>query len=227
MSFRVDISIDGKGNEEWKRNETGGTNHMYFFLISYPILGAGLKYIDEAFDEQLFSKKSAYLLAPLLGILWAYAMIINPISATILLAIILGVLLKGKIDNKAHLIGLLSIFGIVLVSGVQLLVLPLIVLTVSALLDEVGNDFIDKKGFLENGRGWQRFVGYFFDQRWLTKIAILGLVIVSVFPWYFFVSMFLFDGAYLGVRSYSQWRLRMKGVSRDSETVKAKIVVSE
>lgn len=177
---------------------------MYFFLLSYPILGAGLKYIDDAFDATIFNKRIAMILAPLLGALWAYTMIVDQVSATILLAILLGVLLKGKIDNLAHLLGLTVILGIVFATGMQFLIFPLILLTVAALFDEVGNDFIDKKHYLNSPNRWQKITGYFFDQRWLTKVAILGIVLIGIFPFYFFLAMLLFDGAYLSVNWYSE-----------------------
>ena len=183
---------------------------MYFFLASYPILGAGLKYIDDAFDEKRYSIKSAYVLAPLLGILWAYSMIISPVSATILLAILLGVILKGKIDNYAHLAGLGIIFGIVIIAGVELLIIPLIVLTLAALFDEVGNDFIEKKGYLHSNSYSKKFVGFFFDQRWLTKVAVLSIAIIGIIPLYFFLAMILFDGAYLMVRWVSNSKQQIK-----------------
>jgi len=179
---------------------------MYFFFVAFAVLGAGLKYIDDAFDEKVFSKKIAYVIAPCLGILWAYTMIIDAVAATILLAILLGVLLKGKIDNIAHMIGLVVIIGIIVVAGVQLLFIPLIILAAAALLDEVGNDLVDKSRFLVGGKWWQKIIIGFFDQRWVAKVAILGLVAASVLPWFFFVSMLLFDGAYLGVRWVSQLR---------------------
>ncbi len=179
---------------------------MYFFLIAFAVLGAGVKYIDDAFDEKVFNKKTAYIIAPLLGILWAYTMIIDAVAATILLAILLGVVMKGKIDNIAHVIGLAVIIAIVVVAGVQLLFVPLLILAVAALLDEVGNDLVDKSRCLAGGKWWQRLVIGFFDQRWVAKVAILGLVVVSILPWFFFVAMLLFDGAYLGVRSVSQIR---------------------
>jgi len=179
---------------------------MYFFLASYPLLGAGLKYIDEAFDEHRFNIKIAYLLAPLLGVLWAYSMIINAGSATILLAIILGVLLKGKIDNYAHLAGLGIIFGIIIVAGVNLLILPLVVFTVAAVLDEVGNDYIEKASYLQSKVFSKKVVGYFFDQRWMTKVAVLAVALVGFIPLYFFFAMVLFDGAYLLVRGVSDFK---------------------
>lgn len=178
---------------------------MYFYLLSYPILGAGLKYIDDAFDEKIFNKKIALALAPLLGILWAYTMLIDQFSATILLAILLGVFLRGKIDNYAHITGLIIIASITIYVGIELLILPLILLAAAAFLDEVGNDIIDSKlENLDNNSFQQKVVVYFFDQRWMTKVAILYVIFLGVFPFYFFLALLLFDGAYLTVRLYSR-----------------------
>jgi hypothetical protein len=191
---------------------------MYFFLVAYTLLGAGLKYIDDAFDEKIFNKKIAYAVAPLLGILGAYTMMIDAVSATILLAVVLGVLLKGKVDNYAFLSALLVTVSILILAGVQLLILPLIVLTLAALFDEVGNDIIDKKNYLNGEKRWQQCIGYFFDQRWVMKVVILSLAVVNIVPFYFFAAMFLFDGAYLGVRWYSHIRLQTsKKVRRDEK----------
>jgi len=179
----------------------------YFFLLSFTILGAGIKYIDAAYDDKVFSKKIALIIAPVLGILWAYTMVISPVSATILLAILLGVFLKGKIDNYAHLAGFLIILAIIFILGVQLMIVPLILLAAAALLDEVGNDLIDKyKGRLNKNSYLHKFVAKFFDHRWVMKIAILWLVLMSVIPILFFLAMVLFDYSYLGVRLYSQFR---------------------
>jgi hypothetical protein len=180
---------------------------MYIFLIAYPVLGAGLKYIDDAFDERTFNKKIALVLAPLLGILWAYTMLIDPVSATILLAVLLGVLFKGKIDNYAHALGLGVIVIILIAAGVQLLTLPLILLVAAAVLDEAGNDIVDyNKNSFDTSNFFHKGIIAFFDQRWVTKLAILYIALLGVFPWYFFLAMLLFDGAYLVVRMYSRSR---------------------
>jgi hypothetical protein len=180
----------------------------YFFILSFLVLGAGIKFIDAAYDEKAFDKRTALIVAPLLGILWAYTMYVDAVAATILCAILCGVLLKGKIDNWAHLAGLGVIGGVLIVSGVKLLFLPLIVLAIAALLDEVGNDAIDKRRtfLLDKGKAGM-FVLTFFDHRWVLKVAILALAVISVIPLLFFFAMICFDYAYLGMRWYSHVRL--------------------
>ncbi len=177
---------------------------MYFFLLSYSILGAGIKYIDSAFDEKIFNKKLAMILAPFLGGLWAYTMFINPFSATILLSILLGVILKGKIDNIAHMSGVAVIIPVILLLGIELLIIPLIFLAAAAVLDELGNDYIDEhpKNFSKNKI--TTFIDYFFDQRWLLKTSILFLAVLGHIPYYFFIAMIFFDYSYLAVRYISE-----------------------
>ena len=187
---------------------------MYFFLVSYPVLGAGLKYIDDAFDEKIFNKKIALIIAPLLAILWAYTMSIDPFSATILLAILVGVFLRGKIDNRAHFVGLLIIIGAIAFMGMSLLFLPLIIIAAAAFLDEVGNDVIDyNKGNIDDNKFSHKILVYFFDQRWVTKIAILYVILLGIFPLYFFLAILLFDGAYLTVRLYSRSKQSARNVT--------------
>ena len=184
---------------------------MYFFLASYMLLGAGLKYIDDAFDEKIFNKKLAIIIAPLLGILWAYTMFIDQFSATILLAILVGVFMKGKIDNYAHITGFIVILVILLFTGINLLFLPLIFIAVGVFLDELGNDILDKnKDHIDDSKFLHNITLYFFDQRWLTKITVLYVVLIGLFPMYFFLALLLFDGAYLTVRLYTRSRRHIK-----------------
>lgn len=177
---------------------------IYLFLIYFGILGAGIKFIDAAYDEKTFNKKIALCIAPFLGLLWAFTMLINPVAATILLAVIFGVVLKGKIDNIAHFMGLIIIVIIVFFAGVQLMIVPLIFLALAALLDEFGNDYVDKKrNSLKKIKLKHKIFFRFFDQRWTLKVAILIFSIVGIIPFVFFLSMIAFDYAYLGVRFYS------------------------
>lgn len=193
---------------------------MYFFLAAYSILGAGIKYIDDAFDKHLFSKKMALAITPFLSILGAYAMIVDPVSATILLAVLCGVLLKGKIDNIAFAIGFTLVMIPVFLAGVEFLILPLILLAASAVLDEVGNDFIDKKKEqLNQEKLFYNLVIYFFGHRWIMKIAILYLVIISIIPFFFFLAMLLFDYAYVFMDHYAQLKQRIIDTTLTKRTI--------
>ena len=178
---------------------------MLFYLISYPLLGAGIKFIDEAFDEKRYSKTLAIAVAPLLGILWAYTMISNPASASILMAVLVGVFFTGKIDNWAHFAGLGVVIGLVVLLGVQFMIIPLLLLGAAALLDELGNDFVDKhKERWNTSKIRFRFLVYFFDHRWMMKTALLPLALLNIVPWYFVLAMILFDESYLLVRYVSE-----------------------
>ena len=178
---------------------------MYFFLIAYTILGAGIKYIDDAFDEKTFNKTLALIITPLLSVLGVYAMIIDPVSATILLAVVSGVFIKGKIDNYAFIAGGVIVISLAFIFGVNFLVIPLIILSSAAVLDEVGNDFIDrKKDKLNMKNPAHVFARYFFGHRWIMKTAILCIALVGIIPLYFFFAILLFDYAYIGMRWYGQ-----------------------
>ena len=152
---------------------------MYFFLAAYSILGAGIKYVDDAFDKKTFNKTLALAITPFLSILGAYAMIIDPISATILLAVLAGVLLKGKVDNIAFAIGFVLVIALVALMGIEFLILPLMLLGAAAVLDEVGNDYIDeKKEKMDQKKFVNKFVMYFFGHRWIMKILLKQLLIL-------------------------------------------------
>ncbi|RLF58743.1 MAG: hypothetical protein DRN25_04855, partial [Thermoplasmata archaeon] len=183
-------------------------NNIPFFLLSYSILGAGLKYIDVAFDEKTVNMKVALAISPFIGILWVYTMIINGASAAILSAIILGVLIRGKIDNPAHLLGLFTILFVILISGLKIPLLLLVFLTASAYMDEVGNDIIDRKEI--NSRFVGVFLKYFFGKRWLLKVAVLYLVLLGLFPMYLLVALIFFDESYLLVEEYGKAKMKKK-----------------
>ena len=194
---------------------------MYFFFLAYSILGAGIKYIDDAFDKQTFRKNWALVITPFLSILGVYTMIIDPVSATILLAVLLGVLLKGKIDNIAFVIGFILVMIPVILAGIEFLILPLVLLSASAVLDEVGNDFIDGiKGKLNHKKLKNKLAIYFFEHRWIMKIAIIYLVIIGLAPYYFFIAMILFDYSYVFMDNYAQIK---QGIIDTTITKKAMI----
>ena len=192
---------------------------MYIFLLAYSILGAGLKYVDDAFDEKMFNKKLALIVTPILSIIGAYTMLIDPVSATILFAILCGVLIKGKVDNYAFFGGLVLVITLVFLAGIDFLFLPLIILAAAAVLDEIGNDYIDKKREeLNENKFINKFAIYFFGHRWIMKVVILFLASLAIVPVYFFIAMIFFDYAYISVGLYTQAK---KGTTNSAVLKKA------
>ncbi len=172
-----------------------------FFLIGYMILGGGIKYIDDAFDEKTFSKVKAITLAPVVAIAWIFLMYMSVASATILGAIFLAVLFRNKVDNIGFHVGALAI-----VSGLAALYFlkvvnfdwgPLVFLTISGVLDEVGNDYVDKHPEVIKP------VYFFFEYRFVMKLAVLLLVLWGYFGFEYFIAFLGFDIAYASVGIYS------------------------
>ena len=63
------------------------------------VLGGSSKYIDEAYDESIFNKKIALLLAAISMFLLVSLVYIDYISGIIFIAVAVGLLGSGKIDN--------------------------------------------------------------------------------------------------------------------------------
>lgn len=159
-------------------------------IFAFAIIGFGLKYIDDAFDEDVFSKRIAVLMAPILVILWTGLSIFDPISGTVLFSVLFAVLLSGKVDN---LIFKLSSIALILIlfqtQMLNLMLVPLAVLTVMGVADEKGNDYVD------NNRAPKLGV-FFFLHRCSMKVGILGLCMAALLPWLYLIAFLAFDTAY-------------------------------
>jgi len=165
-------------------------------IIAFAVIGAGLKYIDDAFDEEVFSKKIAMLIAPILVIIWTCLSIFDSFSATVLFSILFAVLLSGKVDNL--IFKLSSIALVVILFLTQMLhfsLVPLFVLTVMGIADEKGNDYVDSHKIHE-------VVEFFFAHRCSMKVGILGLCMVSLLPWLYLIAFLAFDTAYESVKIF-------------------------
>jgi hypothetical protein len=163
-------------------------------VAAFAIIGYGLKYIDDAFDEARFSKRRAMLMAPLLVALWACVSIYDAGSATVLFAILFAVLLSGKVDNpvfKLSAIALLAMLFLALMSRFSYM--PLAVLTVLGIADEKGNDYADVNRLGE-------LPEFFFAHRCSMKVGTLGLCLASFLPWLYLLAFLAFDLAYEVVR---------------------------
>jgi len=167
--------------------------YQILIVLAFAIIGAGLKYIDDAFDEDIFSKRAAMLMAPILVIIWSCLSISDSVSATILFSILFAVLLTGKIDNLVFKVCSIALILILVLSGMlNFLWIPLFSLIMMGVADEKGNDYVDNHATLKLGQ-------FFFSHRFSMKIGVLGLCIFSLLPWFYLGAFLAFDGAYESV----------------------------
>ena len=165
-----------------------------FIVATFAIIGFGLKYIDDAFDEELFNKSVAMLLAPILVLLWARVSIYDSFSATILFAILLAVLIAGKVDNLIFRISsIVLILSLFVTKMLDLSLIPLFSLTVLGVADELGNDYVDNQKTHE-------ICEFIFSHRCCMKVGVLGLCCVFLLPWLYLIAFLAFDSTYEAVR---------------------------
>ncbi|MBU1197986.1 hypothetical protein KJ765_05775 [Candidatus Micrarchaeota archaeon] len=178
------------------------------FVLAYAFLGGGIKYIDQVFDEKIFNRKAAFILSILAGLIMGYLIAMDPPSATIFIAIVLGVAITKKIDNIAFYLGVLLVlaaplfFRLSQTGTIALDMFSIFFLTVAALIDEWGNDEVDR---------WNRVNGVvkkFFYYRFTMKIMMAALVLTGTFEMIYLIAFLAFDGAYGFVDWYSQRMIR-------------------
>lgn len=192
-----------------------GLGHSIFIVVPYALIGAGIKYIDQAFDIGVFNKKIAIFLSIPVGIIMATLMILDPSSATIFFAIVLSVAIGRKIDTIAFKIGvfILILFPIIFQNWISIQWLPFGILVLSGILDEWGNDTADRMNrqkLLAEAKGdsikttWTQLIFYiFFENRFMMKVAIIVLTILGYLRLIYLIAFFAFDISYMLIERYS------------------------
>jgi hypothetical protein len=175
----------------WKIRAKGGLFIVEIQLVvaAFAVIGGGLKYIDEAFDEGTFNKRIATVLASFLIVIWLGLSMLDPTSGTILLAVLLGVVFTGKIDNSVFEMSTATIFGALVLLG-KFLIAPLLLLSATGIIDEKGNDYVD------NSKSSNKFVKFFFLHRFTMKLGLLLVCLSGFFAIEYFISFLFFDIAY-------------------------------
>lgn len=174
-------------------------------LLGYTFLGGAIKYVDMAYDDNVFSRRKAFIVAVISGIIGGYMMVADLNTTVIFSSILIGLALTKKIDNIAFACAT-GIAAAIFVSGllftpmeINLPALALLMgfLASMAIADEVGNDFADRHYF----GGLQKKIMYF---RPAMKVGMLGLVALGFFNWIYFLAFMLFDGTYESITLLSK-----------------------
>jgi hypothetical protein len=165
-------------------------------------LGFAVKYIDEVFDEGRFSKSTAYLLGAIAIPASIYLFVTDFYSRQLMLAILLGVFLARKVDNRVFQLIFAAIVGLGL--AYHLAIAPLAIdwllvgtAALAGVLDELGNNMVDRNQC-------NCFVTSFFQHRWALKLLVLGCGWANLLPISHVLAFLVFDGAYETVGSASE-----------------------
>jgi len=192
-----------------------GIGHTLSLTIGYALVGGLIKYIDQAYDIDIFNKKLATLLAIPTAILMGLLMAFNDSSATIFFAIVLGVALTKKIDNLAFQIGLFFLIMVPIFFGdyVKVQWLPFALLLMAGLADEYTSDWSDEKikkrvygealGKKTQTQTQQKILETIFQHRIIMKLVVLTLVIARIFQPIYIIAFLAFDLSYKAVEIYS------------------------
>ena len=167
---------------------------IFLLLAASFANGSFLKLIDDLNDVHGLRKykNHSVILAIIAAIIGSLIIIFYPDMFIILFAVSIALLLAGKVDNLAFLVGL-GITSLILTSGFlaglvsladKLLsfwfYLGVLIVVALALIDEIGNDMMDNR----LGRG---IFYYFFRYRFSLKV---GLPILAIFTYqYIFIGL--------------------------------------
>ena len=185
--------------------------HDISILIIYFILGASIKYIDQAFDIRVFNKKTATIIAIPTGLLMGLTVMVDSPSASIFIAMALGLAVARKIDNIAFRIGivLVVLLPIFFVNLMNLLWLPFSALFIASLVDEYGNDWSDKhykKAIMKKHKTLDKrkeLTAFLMRYRSAMKVTIIVLVVTKQLAFIYLPAFLLFDLGYTLVERIS------------------------
>lgn len=165
---------------------------MYEEYGLWLLLGLIVKITDSQVDEKIFRPlpKISFVLAIAYGVVAGILLSFNPLFATVALAILVAVLLAGKIDDSSHQLGIATAIAVAATGGLkEISVGPFLFIVAASYFDEKLSDAADA------GRIRHRLADWFFSHRLGTDAAAIILSIVTGNAGYA-AAILLFDFGY-------------------------------
>ena len=165
------------------------------------LLGLLTKTTDELVDRPMKGKMHKARLATSVayGLVAGYLASTGPEFATLITAIVIGVLATGKIDSGEHQLGIAAMIAVIALLGLpEIIVLPFALLACLAVLDEALNDYADRRKAATVGKAERQGKGIaprLLGARLLAEAgaAAIGLATGN---WLYLIAMLSFDVAY-------------------------------
>jgi hypothetical protein len=164
-------------------------------IITFAFLGYAIKYIDQAYDENEFSIRSANIVAITAGVLMGTLMAFDsPFSTAFFIAMIISLVLAKKIDNVAFAAGSAIAFGMMglfmLETNVTFLVIPIALFLFAGFVDEIVDGFAHKHHLSDLT---QKFCHY----RPFSDFALFGMIAFGMFDLIYILPYFSFTISYM------------------------------
>jgi hypothetical protein len=175
-----------------------GPAGIVLLILLWVFEGFTLKYIDQIVDEgRNVAKIVMWAVMAIAGVFGGFFMTTDAFTGGSVFALVLGMILAKKIDNKLWFyqivilfgayIFFINIVGILTANFFQLLIIMMIVLVFS-ILDEIVHDACQKA---------PKYIRWFGDWRFIMKIVVVIMAIFLPFVmWYHAVAWILFDLTY-------------------------------
>ncbi|MGV9102645.1 MAG: hypothetical protein ACOC38_06100 [Promethearchaeia archaeon] len=162
-------------------------------FLAYFVAGLTLKMGDDFLDDL---KKPNYAWFPFIisGVLFGFLMTESEWDLLLFSAIIIGVLMSGKVNKPQFGSGFITIGLVLLIRGIPVItywgewLLILGILLAASIVDERGNDWADKSKSVS--------VSAFFKYRFTLKLSVLVVAVFWPEFWRTTVGLWLFDTGY-------------------------------
>ena len=170
-------------------------------LCTAAMLSGGLtKLTDMQTDDKAYLFKHAqYATGLAYGLLGGILITINPGFSTLFLSLVIGVLLTGKIDRKAHQIAVGATILVIALMGLPQGISGVVVVlfTFFAVADELINNYVDAEKL--KGHKLNKLLEFVGTQRLTLEVAAL---VASAFTgvWAYFLGIILFDAGYIAAK---------------------------
>lgn len=153
--------------------------------MAFTTAGITLKLAD--FYGEQKQRTLSYAFAGLAAVCISIIITVNSSYAAVFVGIMIGVTLAGKLDQFNMIFGLIFTIVLAFLFGFQIPDISLlIIITIAALLDEIGHGVKNVKGFLLQ----------FFRYRMILKAIIIILAILTRIQYSLAIGFFCFDLSY-------------------------------
>lgn len=164
------------------------------------LLGAALKLVDDTWDERLYARRIAVPVFLVGTASFISLVLANVCFATIVVALVVGVLLVGKVDNLPFRLGAAAVLATATVRGLgDLEAVPLVAMASAVALDEVLEDLAESRRAPPTLRRILR-IGV------LWKASAIGLVVLGGWPLRYAAAILAFEAGYVAMGAFGARR---------------------